>query len=175
MAMSLPRTERISRSDIAERSRPLKRIWPPVILPGGATSLMIDIAVTLLPQPDSPTSATASPRRTLNETLSTACTAPSAVKKEVRRFFTSRIASRGSTSRSATAAPGSPTGCAVVTRGIVARKVSGAASPAREPPERGPRLRHSHGHGRREVDDAENAADEDAVADVRKEAREGEG
>ena len=44
--------------------------------PGCATSRMIDIAVTLLPHPDSPTSATASPRRTSNETLSTACTAP---------------------------------------------------------------------------------------------------
>src|SRR5438876_6411574 len=125
MAMSSPRTSRISFSESLARSRPLKIISPPVTRPGGATSRMIDIAVTLFPHPDSPTRATASPCRTLNETLSTACTAPSAPKNDVRRFLTSRIASRGSTSRSATADPGSPTGCAAVTGGIVARKVSG--------------------------------------------------
>src|ERR1051325_7670313 len=126
MAMSLPRTLRISFSDSDARSRPLKRISPPVIFPGCATRRMIDIAVTLLPQPDSPTSATASPRRTLNETLSTASTAPSAVKNVVRRFFTSSSASAGLTSASATRAPGNPSGCFAgnetsVTRGMVAR------------------------------------------------------
>src|ERR1041384_4070266 len=59
MAMSSPRTLRISFSDSFARSLPLKRISPPVTRPGGATRRMIDIAVTLLPQPDSPTSAAA--------------------------------------------------------------------------------------------------------------------
>src|SRR3954454_13641932 len=72
MAMSLPRTVRISLSGRSARLRPLNRISPAVIFPGVATSRMIDIAVTLLPHPDSPTSASASPRRTLKETLSTA-------------------------------------------------------------------------------------------------------
>ena len=51
---------------------------------------MIDNAVTLLPQPDSPTIASVSPRRTLNETSSTALNNPELVKNTVCRFFTSR-------------------------------------------------------------------------------------
>ena len=54
---------RISRSESASRSRPWKRIAPPTIRPGGdGTSRRIDSAVTLLPQPDSPTSPSGSPR-----------------------------------------------------------------------------------------------------------------
>ena len=50
-------------------------------LPGFALSLMIDIIVTLLPQPDSPTTPSVWPARTLNETPSTARTMPSSVLK----------------------------------------------------------------------------------------------
>ena len=122
MAMSLPRTWRISRSERSARFRPLNRTCPAVIFPGGTTSRMIDIAVTVFPEPDSPTSASASPFLTLKETLSTACTAPSAVKNDVRRFLTSSSASLGSTSASATRDSGKPTACdSTLTRAIVAR------------------------------------------------------
>src|ERR1043165_2096821 len=124
MATSSPRTPRISFSLSWTRSRPLKRTSPPVIRPGGATRRMIDIAVTLLPQPDSPTRATASPLRTSNETLSTACTAPSGVRNDVRSLRTERSASPAGVSASATAAPLMPAGCSIVTARIVARTVS---------------------------------------------------
>src|ERR1700751_3081520 len=47
------------------------------------------MAVTDLPEPDSPTMATTSPGRTLNETPSTALTMPSSVAKETWRPATS--------------------------------------------------------------------------------------
>ncbi len=43
------------------------------------------IAVTDLPEPDSPTTASTSPAARSNETPSTACTTPSSVAKETRR------------------------------------------------------------------------------------------
>ena len=46
---------------------------------------MIDSDVTLLPQPDSPTTASVSPGATVNDTPSTARTTPSRVKKCVLR------------------------------------------------------------------------------------------
>ncbi len=56
IAMSLPRTWRISSSGSASRSRPSNRISPVGISAGGMSSRrMIDSDVTLLPQPDSPT------------------------------------------------------------------------------------------------------------------------
>src|SRR5436305_11199561 len=69
---------------------PLKLISPPTILPGGlATSLMTESAVTLLPQPLSPTTPNVSPALMVNETSSTALTTPLRVKKCVFRFLTS--------------------------------------------------------------------------------------
>jgi len=60
MLISLPRMARISTSDRARRSRSSNRIRP-AILPGGSwTSRRIDIDVTDLPQPLSPTIATVS-------------------------------------------------------------------------------------------------------------------
>ena len=47
------------------------------------------IAVTDLPEPDSPTIATTSPRSTVNETPSTALTMPSSVWKMTRSSSTS--------------------------------------------------------------------------------------
>src|SRR6266852_4276823 len=59
IAISRPRTRRISSSERRRRSRPLKKIWPPTIRPAGpATRRMMLSALTLLPQPDSPTSVT---------------------------------------------------------------------------------------------------------------------
>src|ERR1700737_4948857 len=55
---------------------------------------MIDKALTLLPQPDSPTSPNASPSLRVNETPLTALTTPSGVKNWVRRSFTARSGGR---------------------------------------------------------------------------------
>ena len=62
--------------------------------PGGCgISRRIESAVTLLPLPDSPTTASVSPRFTSNDTPSTARTTPSSVKKCVFRFSTRRSGS----------------------------------------------------------------------------------
>ena len=75
---------------------PWKRIVPSTMRPGGeAIRRMIDSDVTLLPQPDSPTTASVSPGATENETPSTARTMPSRVKKCVLR---PSISSRGAAS-----------------------------------------------------------------------------
>ncbi|MBA7470418.1 hypothetical protein ES707_05704 [subsurface metagenome] len=90
----LPRMPRISSSESASRSRPSSTTEPPTILPGGfGTRRMMERALTLLPQPDSPTIASVSPRRTLKETSSTALNSPELVKNTVFRFCTSRIRS----------------------------------------------------------------------------------
>ena len=61
------------------RSWPSNRIRPLAILPGYSIRPMTLRAVTLLPQPDSPTSPRVWPWATANETPSTAWTTPSAV------------------------------------------------------------------------------------------------
>ena len=59
------------------RSTPASRTEPPTMRPGGsATRRMSESAVTLLPQPDSPTMASISPRFSEKETPSTAFTSP---------------------------------------------------------------------------------------------------
>src|SRR5690606_906733 len=93
MASWLPRRRRISRSDFRTRSSPMNRISPPTMRPGWLTSRMMDAAVMLLPQPDSPTTPTVSPGYSWKLTPSTALTTPRSVKKCVRRFRTSRIGS----------------------------------------------------------------------------------
>src|SRR5262245_26973820 len=91
--MSLPRMSRISRSDSSSRSRPWNRMRPATMRPGGdATSRNTESEVTLLPQPDSPTTASVSPCPTENETPSTARTMPSRVKKWVLSSSTSSSA-----------------------------------------------------------------------------------
>ena len=57
---------------------------PSTIRPGARMSRIIDIAVMLLPQPDSPTTPSVLPSRISNVTPSTALTVPSCVKKWVR-------------------------------------------------------------------------------------------
>ncbi len=60
--ISLPRTLRIASSDRPRRSRPWNTSRPLTICPGGdAISRRIESEVTLLPQPDSPTTASVSP------------------------------------------------------------------------------------------------------------------
>ena len=57
-----PRSRRISERDSFRMSIPSKMIWPSVIWPGGSgTRRTSDSAVTLLPQPDSPTRPSVSP------------------------------------------------------------------------------------------------------------------
>ena len=72
----VPRTSRILSSSSASRFTPLSSTEPDSIRPGGATSRSTDMAVTLLPEPDSPTRPSVSPRPTVNDTPSTAVTVP---------------------------------------------------------------------------------------------------
>src|SRR5579884_717252 len=69
---------------------PLKLISPPTILPGGlAIRRMTESAVTLLPQPLSPTTPNVSPGFMVKVTSLTALTTPLLVKKYVLRLLTS--------------------------------------------------------------------------------------
>ena len=74
MAIVAPRMPRISRSALAIRSSPSKRMRPVVV--AASTRRSTDSAVIDLPDPDSPTSANFSPGATLNETSSTTRAAP---------------------------------------------------------------------------------------------------
>ena len=89
--MALPRTLRISGSASSSRLRPSNSMRPSAMRAGGIGSRRrIDIEVTLLPQPDSPTIASVSPGITSKLTPSTARTTPSRVWKCVFRFSTRR-------------------------------------------------------------------------------------
>src|SRR5262245_58057774 len=100
MAISLLRMAFIASAGSGSRSRPCQRIWPATMRPGGiGTSFSTDIAVTVLPQPDSPTTPTVSPRAIVRSTPSTACSMPSSVSKCVFRPRISRSASLDLTSR----------------------------------------------------------------------------
>src|SRR6185312_10461319 len=95
MAISLPRMCGSSSAGICRISTPLKRIAPPRITPGGiGTRRKIELAVTLLPQPDSPTRPTVRPCSMLKDTPSTACKSPASVRKPTFRSSTSRSATR---------------------------------------------------------------------------------
>src|SRR6266516_7937770 len=77
------RTGRICETFKCASSRPSKRIEPAV----GSCSLVITRPMVDFPQPDSPTSPSVSPRRSVNETPSTAFTAPTwRLKKTPRRI-----------------------------------------------------------------------------------------
>ena len=65
IAMSRPRISRISSAESASRSRPSNVMLPLVTRPVLASSRMIASEETDLPQPDSPTMATISPRLTV--------------------------------------------------------------------------------------------------------------
>src|SRR4051794_40840861 len=62
---------------------------PPTMRPGFWIKRRIEYAVTLLPQPDSPTTASVPPRFRLKLAPSTARSSPSSVLNTVRRSFTS--------------------------------------------------------------------------------------
>ena len=77
IAMSLPRMSLISSLDRASRSRPLCTMVPPTMRPGGSgMSRITDMAVTVLPEPDSPTMPRVSSRSSVKLTPFTAFTTP---------------------------------------------------------------------------------------------------
>ncbi len=91
MAMRLPRSWRICSSLSLRRSVPLNFTSPSTTSPGGSIRPSSEKPVTDLPEPDSPTRPTISPRRTLRSTPSTASQAPASVWNAVRRPRTSRM------------------------------------------------------------------------------------
>src|SRR6185436_9687033 len=91
--MRAPRICRISSSPSLRRSVPSKTIRPPTVRPGGSTRPRMEKPVTVLPQPDSPTSPRISPGLTEKLTPSTALTTPARVKKWVFRSSTTRVLS----------------------------------------------------------------------------------
>ena len=91
MVMALPRTSRRCASLAFRRSSPLKKISPDGKVADVAPSRRtIESAVTDLPEPDSPTSASVRPRCSLNETRSTASAAVPPCTKATERSRTSR-------------------------------------------------------------------------------------
>ena len=73
----LPRMVRMAASSSPMRSTPSRRMEPPTMRPGGSEiRRMSESAVTLLPQPDSPTIASVAPRPSEKDTPSTALTRP---------------------------------------------------------------------------------------------------
>ena len=78
-------------SDSSNKFSPPQRIAPPTISPGGSgTNLIIDRAVILFPQPDSPTIPNVSPGASTNEISSKTRMTPSRVFSSTTRFSTSR-------------------------------------------------------------------------------------
>ena len=90
IAMSPPSSARRSRARIACRSRPSKARRSARTRPGASIRPSTASAVTLLPEPDSPTMPTTSPASTEKLTSSTACSAaPGAPNSTVRRSTSS--------------------------------------------------------------------------------------
>ena len=82
MPNSRPRMACISWEDLVNRSSPSSRTFPPTVRPAGlGTNPIMDRAVMLLPQPDSPAIPRASPGSGVKLTPSTALTTPVRVKK----------------------------------------------------------------------------------------------
>ena len=69
-------------------SRPFSTTRPPIRLASRGVSRMIDKALTLLPEPDSPTNATVSPGATENETPCTTSRHAPSRRNAVVRFWT---------------------------------------------------------------------------------------
>src|SRR5437660_8038266 len=85
-----PRRIRMRLSGSRSRSTPSNSTSPASMRPGGCgTRRMIESAVTLLPQPDSPTMPSVRPRARLKSTPSTARTSPCSPSNEVRSPRTS--------------------------------------------------------------------------------------
>src|SRR5215469_18903556 len=85
MPISLPRTWRIWLSSTEEISLPSRTIFPPTMCPPGGRSRMMDSAVIVFPQPDSPTMPRHSPGSTVRLTPSRAWTTARRSRISVRR------------------------------------------------------------------------------------------
>ncbi len=90
MPMSPPRTALSSFSGAFSKSLPLNRISPAGCTAEGGSRRITDKAVTDLPEPDSPTSATVSPLAMSNVAPSTAIVVTPAWRKAMPRFLTER-------------------------------------------------------------------------------------
>src|SRR5512132_80724 len=99
IAICRPLSPRISRSFILSRSRPSKRAVPERTRPARGSSPSSASAVTLLPQPDSPTIPSVSPGEISNEIPLTAWTSPLPVQNWTRRSSTERSGSLDATDR----------------------------------------------------------------------------
>src|SRR3954466_1596749 len=102
MPICSPRTLRSSASPASISSLPRSRTEPSIREFGERVRPIRVCAVTLLPEPDSPTIASTSPGASSKETPSTACTPPPSVTKPARR---SRTDSSASFTRSPSGAP----------------------------------------------------------------------
>src|SRR5262245_3632780 len=90
MPISSPQRLRHSDMGAPSTSAPSKRMLPPVMCAGGdASKRMMAAAVTLLPDPLSPSTASVSPRRTENEAPLTARTVSRPLRNSTRRSVTS--------------------------------------------------------------------------------------
>src|ERR687888_1693216 len=97
IAICRPRTRRSARWLSFRRSRPSKRAVPERTRPARGRSPSSASAVTLLPQPDSPTMPSVSPGPISNEIPFTACTVPLPVQKWTRRSSTAKRDASGTT------------------------------------------------------------------------------
>src|SRR5919202_897584 len=88
IAICRPRTRRSARWLSFRRSRPSKRAVPERTRPARGRRPSSASAVTLFPQPDSPTMPSVSPGPISNEIPFTACTVPPPVQKWTRRSST---------------------------------------------------------------------------------------
>src|SRR5436190_8419973 len=93
IAISPPRTSRISRCERRIRSRPRRSTSPSTTAFGSRIRRITAIIETVLPEPDSPTTPTTSPSATESERRSTARTIPFSVRNETLRSRTSNNAS----------------------------------------------------------------------------------
>ena len=91
MAIRSPRRRRRASGGRVRRSCPPKSMVPPATWPLGGRSPSTDRAVTLLPQPDSPTRPTMVPRGTVRSTPSTAGTRPWGPGNPARRPEMARV------------------------------------------------------------------------------------
>src|SRR3954469_15726292 len=90
IAMPSPRTSIRRFARAAIRSSPWNRTWPPRTTAGGVSRMpMMVWAVTLLPEPDSPSTASVSPASTWYETPLRTFAVPSVVRNSTRRSSTS--------------------------------------------------------------------------------------
>ena len=88
MATSVPRSSRTRFGPTVSTSSPVRSTAPEATAVSGSRPRIV-LAVTVLPDPDSPTIASTSPDRTVRLTPCTALTSPPSVAKVTSRFLMS--------------------------------------------------------------------------------------